>query len=389
MNILDIAIVFLLAGAAFRGFQAGFIRQAFGLLGFWAGVAAGAWLAVKVSPGIAPAWRVTAALACLALGMFLGTLVGDIIGSLLSRGARFLHIGVPDSLLGGIMGIAAMLLAVWLLAGLVSLLPFPSLSRTVRGSTIIRYLSNSLPPTPDIIARLERTMVPGLSPRVFAGLAPLPAAPVEQGSSAEVEQAMATDQASVVRIQGLGCGVVDEGSGFIVSPGMVATNAHVVAGVSEPVVYDQAGPHDATIVFYDPNTDLAVLRVPGLSGQPLILDSEPIIRGVQGAALGYPQNGPYTGTAAAVLQQILAEGQNIYGTETVDRQVYQLESGIEPGNSGGPLVLPDGRVIGIVFARSEADDGIGYALTMGQVKSEIDSAIGKNQAVSTQQCVSE
>jgi S1-C subfamily serine protease len=388
MNILDLTIILLVLASVFRGWQAGLIRQAVGLVGFWAGLFVGALLAARIADNIIPAWRVSVVLVSLGIFTFAGLVVGDMVGRLVAGLARRLHIGPLDSFLGGLLGAATTLFGVWALAAIISLLPFPSLSRLVRQSAIARALADSLPPTPEVIAKVEQSLVPTIYPRVFAGLAPAPAAPVGAASSAEVQQAVAADQDGVVKVQGLACDSVDEGSGFIVAPDMVVTNAHVIAGVSEPVVYDRNGSHSAVPVLFDPNTDLALLRVDGLSGKPLPLDEDEIDRGTKAAALGYPEGGPFSATAAGILREILAEGQNIYGTGDTSRHVYELQSDIQPGNSGGPLALPDGRVIGIVFARSDSDQGVGYALTMGQVGDEITGSLGATQPVGTGQCIS-
>ena len=182
---------------------------------------------------------------------------------------------------------------------------------------------------------------------------------------------MAADAPSTVKIEGSGCGVIQEGSGFVVAPGLVVTNAHVVAGISRPIVIDQYGDHPATAALYDSRLDIAVLRVPGLRDQPasLLEGSALVGSGSAAAVLGYPEGGPFKAVPAGVADAFEATGLDIYGNATVTREIYELDAVIQPGNSGGPLIasgdkaagIRDGTVIGVVFARSTTDTSVGYA----------------------------
>ena len=165
------------------------------------------------------------------------------------------------------------------------------------------------------------------------------------------------------------------------------TNAHVVAGVRSPVV-QSSGRADlaATPVLFDPNVDVALLHVQGPLGPALRLSAEDLRRGAKGAVLGYPAGGPLTAGGAAVRREMSAVGRDIYGRTTVRRDVYELQAVVRPGNSGGPFVLPSGEVAGIVFAASTTDAGVGYALTAGEVRPEIQRAVGRTTRVSTQDC---
>jgi S1-C subfamily serine protease len=166
---------------------------------------------------------------------------------------------------------------------------------------------------------------------------------------------------------------------------LVVTNAHVVAGISSPTVIDQAGAHRAMVVVFDPNLDIAVLRATGLAGKPLPIAAPLQPRGTTAVALGYPGGGGLTASPAAILGDINAVGRNIYNEGVTRRNVYQLNADIEPGNSGGPLVLPNGTVVGVVFAKSVTDANLGYALTTPKVLSDISQARGAG-AVSTGTC---
>jgi S1-C subfamily serine protease len=198
---------------------------------------------------------------------------------------------------------------------------------------------------------------------------------------------VARDGASTVKIVGFGCGQIQEGSGFVVAPGLVVTNAHVVAGIAGPMVQDASGSHPTSVVLFDPSYDLAVMRVQGLSERPLSLDPSQVARGVQAAVLGYPNGGPFTAVPAGVLAEFEAQGRDIYGQGLTLRNVYEIQSLVRPGNSGGPLVQPDGDVIGVVFSRSTTDGNIGYALTSPDVRSRVLLAESTSRQVGTGPCL--
>jgi S1-C subfamily serine protease len=203
-----------------------------------------------------------------------------------------------------------------------------------------------------------------------------------------VAAAVSAASSSVVKIQGLGCGGIKSGSGFIAAPGLVVTNAHVVAGIARPYVSDlQSRRHTNTeVVVFDPETDIAVLRVTGLTGRVLPLERTTASRGVAGAVLGYPGGESFTAVPAALLQQIQATGRDIYSQNVTTRSVYEIQADVRPGDSGGPFVTANGTVVGVVFSASVYLSNIGYALTGREVGPEIDRAEARHTAVSTGAC---
>jgi len=177
-----------------------------------------------------------------------------------------------------------------------------------------------------------------------------------------------------------------EGSGFVYAPHYVLTNAHVVAGVTEgPDVFTAQGQFAARVVLYDPKTDLAVLYVPLLKARPLSFAAQAKI-GSNAIVAGYPEDGPFTPVAARIGSIEQANSPDIYQTANVTRQIYSVRAQVEPGNSGGPLLAPGGRVYGVVFAAATSVPNTGYALTAQQVAA--DAAAGQNRTtrVSTQGC---
>ncbi len=375
MNLLDIGIILLVMAVAARGLQAGFLRQAGSLGGFGVGLLLGAALAPW-----AVQWAVTdSSKAILAIAVVFGTAlalsgVGELIGATAGHHARRSRLGRIDEVAGAAFGVVVGLVVVWLLGSLLMRLPLPGVQAGIQRSVVLRVLDQNLPPAPDVVARFGRLVAPNGFPSVFSGLEPAPAPPVTGPNAAAINQAAAAGRAATVKIEGFGCGGVVDGSGFVAGPGLVATNAHVVAGIRNPIVVDSKGLHAATVVAFDPNLDFAVLRTTNLAADPLPLDTRLAPRGTVGAALGYPGGGRFTITPAAVLQSQTALGRNIYDRGLVKRDIYALQAGIRPGNSGGPLVTPNGVVIGMIFARSIANDNIGYALTSAELLPKLTAA---------------
>jgi S1-C subfamily serine protease len=184
------------------------------------------------------------------------------------------------------------------------------------------------------------------------------------------------------------CGTDSSGSGWVVSPERVVTNAHVVAGSSTTAVLVNGKTERlrATVVSYDPETDLAVLDVPGLDAKPLALDSAEQAKGAAVYAAGYPGGGDYTVAPGRVRMTVNAIGKDIYDDKTVTRQVYSLRAIVRPGDSGGPLLDEQGRVAGVVFAMSTTDSETGYALTLAQVQPTLAKAPSLTQPVATGAC---
>jgi len=274
---------------------------------------------------------------------------------------------------------------------------FTALDAAVDKSHILHVIDNVLPPVPSVFSRVESFLDSEGFPIVFAGLPPEAAPPVSLPTNAAVRAAVVGAERSTVQIVGAGCGVIQEGSGFVVAPGLVVTNAHVVAGISKPFVLDGAGHHPATPVLFDPRLDLAVLRVPGLADPALPVDTTTVARGTSGVVLGYPEGGPFDYRPAAVAASFMATGLDIYGKTQTLREVYQIQAVVQPGNSGGPLIasgdsarhIPDGTVIGVVFARSTINPDVGYALAMGAVQADVNLVRPSSGPVGTGACITD
>jgi S1-C subfamily serine protease len=390
VNVVDIVLLVAVAIAAIQGLRLGAILQVLTFGGFWIGLYLGALLA-----SVTVTWVHTAtARTAVALGTMLGVavllgLTGRILGSRLVRRVHRGRLGAVDSALGVVVAVVASLLAAWLIASTLVNSSFDQLNASISDSRIIRSLDTVLPAPPSVFSRVQGFLSSEGFPPVFAQLAPASAGPVTAAAGPQVQAAVAAAGASTVKIVGAGCGDIQEGSGFVVAPGLVVTNAHVVAGIPHPTVEDAAGAHPTTVLLFDPSYDLAVLRVQGLDEHPLALDQGVVARGTQAAVLGYPGGGPFTAVPAGVMAEFPAEGRDIYGQGLTVRDVYEVQAVVRPGNSGGPLVEPDGEVIGVVFSRSTTNGDIGYALTSPGVVARVARAGSSDTPVGTGACVAD
>lgn len=376
MSPFDIVLVVLLLVSALGGYRRGAILQVFGLVGIVAGVVVG----VVVAPHVAslsrePLTRVALVVGTVLVAAAIGNSVGWFIGSRLkartgeSVAARF------DAAIGAAVAAMSLLLATWFLALNLANGPFPTLARGIRESHIVRAMATALPAPPALVPQLERVASALGFPNVFIGLPPVPGDPVAPPLSRDVARAVDAADDSTVEVLARGCleGYLNEGSGFVAARRYVVTNAHVVAGVSDIWVRIGEDQYAAEPVVFEPELDVAILHVPTLSAPPLRLVSGEVPRGTGGAVLGFP-SGQETYVAAAVRGVIEPVGRDIYGHGEVQRRVYELDAVVRRGNSGGPFVLPDGRVAGVVFANTVLDDEVGYAIVADQVQPLVERA---------------
>lgn len=387
MNFLDVVLLVLVAASAVHGLRLGAAIQVFSFGGFWLGLLLGALIAPPVVGLIGSAmWRAfVSILIVFGVAALLGV-AGRRVGMQSWRLIRRARLAVADAGLGAAVAIAATLLASWLVASILVNAPTQFLSSQIEGSTIIHALDGVLPPAPSVFSRIQGLINTEGFPQVFAQLAPTPAGPVSMPSTPELQAAVAAAGGSTVKVEGIGCGDIQEGSGFVVARDTVVTNAHVVAGVRQPFVSDVSGRHSATPILFDPSYDLSVLHVPGLQDPSLKLAGSDVGRGTQTAVLGYPEGGPFQAVPAGILQLFDAQGRDIYGQGLTIRSVYELQATVRPGNSGGPLVEPSGTVVGVVFSRSASNPSIGYALASPGVVSRVDQAEASPASTGTGQC---
>jgi len=386
---LDLVLLALAGLSAIGGFRRGAILQAFGLFGLAVGVAMAVW-AVPTATGAIDdlALRMGSAVGIVLIGAAVGNVVGWLAGTRVRSRLADPRAHRTDAVLGAALSITALVFTTWFLALNLANGPFPALSSAIQRSKVVALLDGSLPAPPPLLSGLERAAALLGFPDVFVGIPPAPAPPVGEPLSADVRAAARAGAPSTVEVLGDGCdeGLLNEGSGFVVAPGYVLTNAHVVAGTRDQAVVLDGEHLPATVVAFDPDVDAAVLFVPDLRATPLELVLEEVPRTTGGAVLGYPGGPPLALSSAAVRATIDATGRDIYGGGRVMRRLYELQTTVRPGNSGGPFVLADGRVAGVIVASSSLDERLAYALTAAQVAPIVDVARFRTQPAGTGVC---
>ncbi|QMU97144.1 MarP family serine protease [Microbacterium esteraromaticum] len=391
-NLVDLLIAVLLIAALATGLGAGL----FAVLGSLCGLVLGALAAPWVLPLVARAvpdsgWRglllVVTAVALLAVGVA----IGSAIGRLVRKGADRLRLRLVERMLGGVTAVIAAALAITMVGSAISSAGVPGLSATVASSTLLRTVERYIPqPVAEAAARLNSLVfgesgLPSLEGLLQPGqldAAPEPT-PIELATP-ELERAAG----SVVRISGSadGCGVISSGTGFVIAEDRIMTNAHVVAGVGSPIVeVPGEAARDATVVYFDPIDDIAVVSA-DVRAEPLAL-SEALSPGAGAAVMGYPFGGPFRVEPAGVISSSSAPVNDIYGDTAAMRSVYALRAQVEPGNSGGPLLTDAGQVAGMVFAKDAATQNVGYAMTNDELLPVIAQVAEASDEVSVGACI--
>jgi S1-C subfamily serine protease len=386
MNLVDLIILLLLLVALRRGLRLGFLSLVLSAGGFVLGLYLGTLLASALGGGITDA--IGRLLAAITLSLLIGFIMAGAGEALAMRASEHLHkwkLGRVNNIFGAAFEAAFVLLIVWLLASTLSNVPTGSLGRQIRSSAIISGLNSKLPPAPDLLSELERVLNANGFPRAFIGNEPS-RGPVPNTTPLS-DEVVKTAQASVVKIAGRGCGGIVEGSGFAAGANLVATNAHVIAGVSRPhVLAPNGNTYNVVPVYFDQDLDIALLRVDGLPVPPLPVTAEVLPNGTSVAVMGYPGGGPLTISSGVILDSMTAVGRNIYDRGVVARKIYSLHAQIESGNSGGPMIDGQGRVAGVVFAKSVSEDQVGYAIRGSELVPVLEQYGASQAQVGTGQC---
>jgi S1-C subfamily serine protease len=269
--------------------------------------------------------------------------------------------------------------------------PFPAISRQVNNSALLRTMDRLMPAeASEMFSDFRSLLESGPYAQVFGALGAESALAVGPPNSAVLASAgLQGARAGIVKIEGVApsCSERIEGSGFVYAPDHVLTNAHVVAGVTQgpDVITNGGGQLSGRVVLYDPQRDLAVLYVPGLSANSLSFAPQAKI-GANAIVAGYPLDGPFTPAAARIGAIEQATSPDIYQTAQVTRQIYSIRAVVKPGNSGGPLLSPGGQVYGVVFAAATSVEDTGYALTAAEVQPDAAAGAARIGAVSTEGC---
>ena len=373
MSLVDLALIVLALVFAFSGFRQGLLVSATSFLGFLGGAVLGAQLSGPVADRLdsTPVTRVFAALVVVLAGALLGQVLAGAVGRAVRRRVTWEPAEVLDSVAGAVVSAVAVLLVAWMVATPLASAPFPQVAGQVRQSALVQAVDRAVPDSVRAVYDSLREAIDrrGL-PDVLDPLTPTRAREVEAPDQALASSpVVASVSGSVVKISGIApsCSRQIDGSGFVYAPGRVMTNAHVLAGVSDPVVEAEGEEYEATPVYVDEEIDVAVLAVPDLPQVPLAFAPAVSDTGDDAIIMGYPGGGPFFVGPARVRDQGPISGPDFRNTRTVQRDVYALFGDVRAGNSGGPLFDPNGQVLGVVFASAIDDPSTGYALTAQQV----------------------
>ncbi|WP_202235142.1 MarP family serine protease [Actinacidiphila reveromycinica] len=397
MNVLDILLILAALWFAVIGYRQGFVVGVMSVIGFLGGGLAAVYLLPLLwdkatddaTPGsVAVMSAVVIVIVCASVGQALTTHLGNKARTRITWSpARAL-----DASGGALVNVLAMLLVAWLIGSALATTTLPTIGREVRSSRVLIGVSRVMPQSADSwFDDFSDTLAQNGLPQVFGTFGSEPITSVPAPDPALVgSQAVADTRGSIVKVVGTApsCGKVLEGSGFVFAKDRVMTNAHVVGGVSEPTVQigGKGRLHDARVVLYDWQRDIAVLDVPGLDAPPLQFTPQAEQSRDDAIVAGFPENGPFDVRAARIRDRIKASGPDIYHRGTVHRDVYSLYATVRAGNSGGPLLTTGGQVAGVVFAKSLDDSNTGYALTAAEVAPDVTAGRTAERQVSTQGC---
>lgn len=382
-GLLDWVLVALLLAFAVIGWVQGFVVGLLSLVGLVGGAALGLVFAPRAVASLEPGLG-TALLAILlvvlaaAIGQWAMSWLGETLRERLGGGDSARRI---DGAAGAVLGSLSVVLVAWLIGSAVASASVPWLSSAARESSVLVAVDRFVPFSPDRLRDpLRDVVVAGGFPEVVAPFVEEVVVEVDapdpgSGRTPEVRTALG----SVVKVLGRAdiCSSELRGSGAVVAPGRVVTNAHVVAGTSRVVVQaDSSEPLVGEVVFLDSDTDVALLDVPGLDAPVIATDREPPAQGDAAVIAGHPNGGGLDTRSARVRSTSQLLGLDIYGRSEVLRDVVAFRGQVSPGNSGGPLLSPAGQMIGLVFAASLTDLDTGYALAL----SELDQALAVAEA---------
>ena len=392
-NVVDVLAVLVIAVAVVFGWKSGFLVQASALGGFVLGLG----IVVVVAPFIASlvaeqSFLIRTVVVVVAVGAIVlacqavGSLIG---GRLRRRMGKGVIVGL-DSGGGAAFGLVRGMFMVWLLGGLLGVVPIADLSLQARQSFILRALDSRLPSPVVLAAQLGQLVEAAGLPDIFVG-APPPPDQLPTGVPSPAQAALMVDDAtgSTVRVEATACSDFVTGSGFAVNAHHIVTNAHVVAGSDKVwISFDgQLDRYPATVVVYDPELDIALLYEADVRLTPLTLAGSAPTRGTQTAALGFTGGGRLRTVPGVVSRDLDAVGRDIYGKDLFEREVIELREDVAPGDSGGPLIIAGGAVGGVTFSKSENDPQVGYALAPDAVAKSIAPGLLSATPADTQGCI--
>ena len=394
-DLLDLALLVIAIAFAISGYRQGFIVGSLSFIGFVGGAVLGAEFGPAISRAIVGGQTQQDVVAVVLLVVFaiVGQFVFSSVGAYVRQAMTSRSSTVIDSIGGAAVSVLSMLLIAWAIGSVLTASSFQGVVAQVDDSLVLTTMDKVMPSqAKTMFGEFRRLLASGPYPQVFGGLGAEAPLTVEKPDGQIIHSAsLQQDEPSIVKVVGTApsCGRRIEGSGFVISPDHVLTNAHVVAGVTDgPTVYTTGGATlSATVVLFDPRTDIAVLYVPNLDLAPLRF-AGPASTGANAIVAGYPLDHPFTAVAARIGGVQRATAPDIYQQSgLVTRQIYALRALIQPGNSGGPLIDPGtGDIYGVVFAAAVGVPDVGYALTAVEVSGDAQAGANYTTPVSTDGC---
>jgi S1-C subfamily serine protease len=388
MNLLDWCLVLIVVGYALSGYWQGFITGAFATVGLLLGGLLGIWLAPHLLGQASPSlWVSLAALFVVLVCASFGQAVLQYAGTRMREQITWQPVRALDAIGGAALSVVAVLIVTWMLGVAVSGSRIPGIAPLVRDSKVLNQVNEVMPAEAQgLLRQFDRVVGSSFFPRYLEPFAPERIVEVDPAPRTVVRDPDVKRAAlSVFKIRGNNrCGEGIEGSGFLYSPHRLMTNAHVVAGVTDPKVRVGTRDVNATVVYYNSDVDVAVLDV-DINGPVIHFNHDGAAKD-PGVILGYPNDGPFDAQPARIRAEQRLQSPDIYGRGTVTREVFSLRGLVRPGNSGGPLVSPAGEVLGVIFAASVSDKQTGYALTADQVSDAAARGLQATGRVSSGNC---
>jgi S1-C subfamily serine protease len=392
VNLFDLLTAAVIVAAVIAGTRTGALPQIGGIAGAVAGLLLSLNLAswmVSQTSGLEPVPRVAVVLGAIIAAVLIGEAIGSAAGRAVADRLGQGVLSGMDRVAGAALGAAQAILIIWLAGGLLAVGPFPTIGRSASESFSMHVIDAYLPPPTRVIGQIAGALDASGLPSVFVGLEPAPLAPVDLPGAAAARQISANAQGGTARVVTVACSTQVTGTAELIAPGYLVTNAHVVAGARSIRVELGAQEVSAEPVAFDPELDVALLHAPGIKGTVLRFATDIPGRGTEAAAIGYPGGGPMAVIPAGVTGSYPATGRDIYNQAVIDRTIIELRAAIQPGDSGGPLILVDGTIGGLVFAESRTDSSVGYALTPTAVAVAVQPAIGRTNPVDVGPCIHE
>jgi S1-C subfamily serine protease len=392
-DLLDLILIVLAAAFAVAGYRQGFIVGILSFAGFLGGAAVGASFAPTLARHLVQGASQQALVAIITV--FVAAMIGQLLASAVGAAVRsrvsWRPATVVDSVAGAAVSVLSVLLIAWLIGSAMVNAPFVMITNQVNRSAVLHAVDKVMPSAArTMFSDFRSLLASGPYVQVFGALGAEPQLTVAPPNPAVINSAgLARSRNSIVKVMGIApsCSRRIEGSGFVISPHHVLTNAHVVAGVSQDqnVSTRRGVKFSAKVVLFDPERDVAVLYVSQLNARPLTFTG-PASLGANAVVAGYPLDHSFTAVPARVGDDQQAQAPDIYQSHEVTRQIYSIRADVEPGNSGGPLLATNGDVYGVVFAAAVGVKNTGYALTANEVRSDVAAGSARTASVSTQGC---